>query len=254
MRQKPLRKTIALLLFVPAIVLLSSMIAKQKLFVTAAQGQETESMLPVVNFEDTEPADPKEKAKRHEINKRYDHQSGEAIKEAPYSLERIWSAHWAREVSAIPVSQSDVILIGTVVNAQAYLSTDKTGVYSEFAVDVGEVLKGIGKVSNSIISAERFGGAVRFPSGVVQKYRTQGQGMPGPGRRYLLFLKKLDQDDEFSLLTGYELRGEKIVPLDGGNEEGTERLPFDAYRGAQVAPFIRLVRESITQATREPGQ
>jgi hypothetical protein len=247
MHQRTLLKTIALILLIIAIVLLTSMIPKQRTFVTSAQDEGAELALPVANYEAAEPADPQERAKRHARNKRYDHQSGEAIKEAPYPLERIWSTHWAREVPAIPVSQSDVILIGTVVDSQAYLSTDKTGVYSEFAISVGEVLKGIGAVNNSVISAERFGGAVRFPSGVIQKYRTQAQGMPRSGRRYLLFIKKLDQDDGFSLLTGYELRGETIVPLDGGNEEGTERLPFDSYRGANVSSFLKLVRDAITK-------
>jgi hypothetical protein len=245
MHQKTLRKTIALVLFITAIVLLTSMIPKQKIFVTSAQDQDAELVLPVASYDGLEPLDPRERAKRHARNKRYDHQSGEAIKEAPYPLERIWSSHWAREVPAIPITQSDVILIGTVLDAQAYLSTDKTGVYSEFAISVGEVLKGA--VNNSVISAERFGGAVRFPSGVIQKYRTQAQGMPRSGRRYLLFIKKLDQDDGFSLLTGYELRGETIVPLDGGNEEGTERLPFDSYRGANVSSFLKLVQDSIKQ-------
>lgn len=246
MHQKTLLKTIGLMLFITAIVLLTSMIPKQKIFVTSAQDQDAELVLPVASYDGLEPLDPRERAKRHARNKRYDHQSGEVIKEAPYPLERIWSSHWAREVPAIPVSQSDVILIGTVVDSQAYLSTDKTGVYSEFAISVGEVLKGIGAVSNPVISAERFGGAVRFPSGVVQKYRTQAQGMPRSGRHYLLFLKKLDQNDGFSLLTGYELRAEKVVPLDGGNEEGTERLAFDSYRGADVTLFLDEVRRAVS--------
>ncbi|MDQ5846355.1 MAG: hypothetical protein M3539_13775 [Acidobacteriota bacterium] len=244
MHKKTLLKTIALILFMTAIVLLASVVPKQKTFVTSAQDQGSELALPVANYEAAEPADPQEKSRRHARSKRFNHQSGEVIKEAPYPLERIWSSHWAREVPAIPIAQSDVILIGTVLDSQAYLSTDKTGVYSEFAISVGEVLKG-SAVNNAVISAQRSGGAVRFPSGVIQKYRSEGQGMPRIARKYLLFLKKLDQDDAFSLLTGYELRGEKIVPLDGGNKGGTESLPFDSYRGANVASFLRLVQDSI---------
>lgn len=42
---------------------------------------------------------------------------------------------------AFPVSQSDAILIGTVTSSQAFLSTDKSYVYSEFTVYVEDVLK-----------------------------------------------------------------------------------------------------------------
>jgi hypothetical protein len=155
-----------------------------------------------------------------------------------------------REVPAIPTSQSDVILIGTVVDSQANLSADKTGVYSEFGIHVEEVLKGIGTsaLNYPVVTVERFGGAVRFPSGVIQKYRTSGQGMPREGRHYVLFLKKIDQDDDFSILTAYELRGEKIVPLDGSSQQGNERLAFDSYKGVDVISFLRVVRDAISDA------
>jgi hypothetical protein len=258
MQQKPLLKTITLMLFMTAMVFLTSVIPRQKTFVSSAQDRRADLALPLANYDAPEPLDAQEKVIRRARSKRYDHQSGEAIKEARYPLERIWSSHWARELPAIPIAQSDVILIGTVLDAQAYLSDDKTGVYSEFAISVGEVLKGNGAIKDAVISVQRSGGAVRFPSGVIQKYRSQGQGMPSAGRRYVFFLKTLDQGDAFSLLTGYELRGEKIVPLDGGNEKGTERLPFDSYRHTSVNAFLRLVQDSITSQqpkdTRDPRQ
>jgi hypothetical protein len=246
-----LRRTpfVGLLLF-GAIVSVSLMSSKQRALVSFAQDPPEELVLPIADYNAPEPITPEDRVKRHARNKRYDHQSGEAIKEAPYTVERIWSAHWARDIPAIPVSQSDVILIGTVIDSQANLSDDKTGVYSEFGIRVEEVLKlvGISTLSYPIISIERFGGAVRFPSGVIQKYRSSGQGMPRQGRRYVLFLKKIDQDDDLSLLTGYELRGQKIVPLDGSSQQGNERLAFDSYKGVDVISFLKIVRDAITEA------
>jgi hypothetical protein len=243
------RVPVAGLLIVAGILVVVLVISKQNSSVSRAQDQAEELVLPIADYAAPEPLNPDDSVKRRKRNKLHDHQSGESIKEAPYPVERIWSSHWAREVPAIPVSQSDVILIGTVVDSQAYLSADKTGVYSEFGIHVDEVLRGIGTntLNYPVVSVERFGGAVRFASGVIQKYRTSGQGMPRKGRRYLLFLKKIDQDDDFSILTAYELRGEKIVPLDGSSQQGNERLAFDSYKGADVIPFLKIVRDAISE-------
>jgi hypothetical protein len=246
--QESRRATVAGLVIVAAIVgVVLVVISKQDLSASTAQIQSEELVLPIADYALPEP-NPSDSAKRRKRNERHDHQSGEAIKEAPYPVERIWSSHWARQVPAIPSSQSDVILIGTVIASQANLSADKTGVYSEFGIHVEEVLKGIGTTALNypVVSVERFGGAVRFPSGVIQKYRTSGQGMPREGRRYLLFLKKIDQDDDFSILTAYELRSEKIVPLDGASQQGNERLAFDSYKGIDVISFLRVVRGAIS--------
>jgi hypothetical protein len=243
--QESRRASLVGVLLLAVIVGVALVSSKQNALISFAQDPPEELALPIADYNAPEPTGLEERAKRQARNKRYDHHSGEAIREAPYPVERIWSAHWASDLPTIPVSQSDVILIGTVVDSQAYLSDDKTGVYSEFGIHVGEVLKG--GLSIPIISAERFGGAVRFPSGVIQKYRASGQGMPKHGRRYLFFLKKNDQDDDFSILTGYELRGEKIVPLDGSSQQGNERLAFDSYKGVDVSSFLRTVRNAIIE-------
>jgi len=118
----------------------------------------------------------------------------------------------------IPSALSDVVLTGLISDAQAHLSNDKTGIYSEFAVVVGEVLKGDVNKFGRTITMERFGGAVRFSSGRIQKYESDGQGMPRVGSQYVLFLKRLDQED-FKLLTAYELRDDRVIPLDGSRVE-----------------------------------
>ena len=42
---------------------------------------------------------------------------------------------------ALPVGRSVAVVLGEIVDAQAYLSDDKTGVYSEFSVRVEEIFK-----------------------------------------------------------------------------------------------------------------
>jgi hypothetical protein len=177
--------------------------------------------------------------------------SARRIEESPYPVNVTWSTHWWQGLPAIPVAQSDVVLIGEITDAQAYLSNDKTGIYSEFTVSAGEVLKNDGNASlypGSIITAERFGGAVRFPSGSIQRYTTRNQRMPLVGRQYVLFLKRVDQGQDFSLVTGYELRDQRVVPLDGANTEKGEKLPFDNYKGTDASVFLNTVRATIAQS------
>lgn len=219
-------------------------LSNRKSFVSTAQGDQEELSLPVANYSDRKNIPPEERTKRLKRNKRYDRQSGEAIREVSYPVERIWSAHWASGLAALPSSQSDVILIGSVRDAKAYLSDDDTGIYSEFSIQVEEVLKG--NAANQV-SIERFGGAVLFPSGVIQKYRASGQGMPKVGRQYVFFLKRTDDDDYYSLITGYELRGQKTIPLDGSSHRGNGPLVFDRFKGADVVEFLADVRDAIIQ-------
>jgi hypothetical protein len=211
--------------------------------------QEIADQLPVADATAPEPTDPDKRAKKQKKGKRYDNSGSEPIKEAPYPYQRTWSTYWWKGLPAIPTAQSDVVLIGEITDAQAYLSNDKTGIYSEFTIRAGEVLKNDGEASlypGSIITAERFGGAVRFASGAIQRYTTSNQRMPLTGRHYVLFLKRTDQEQDFSLITGYELRGQRVVPLDGANTDEGEKLPFDNYKGMDASSFLNILRHAIS--------
>lgn len=160
---------------------------------------------------------------------------------------------WEVGLSALPVDQSSAIVVGRVSEAQAYLSNDKTGVYSEFTIQIDSVLKNDRRMplkSGGSVAAEREGGRVRFPSGKIILSQTRGQGMPLPGHSYILFLTHDfdfhgSHDDAFHLLTGYELRGGRVSPLDnlGG---GTH--PMETYRGTDEKRFMNDLRAAIRKA------
>jgi hypothetical protein len=214
-----------------------------------AQSQDESDNLPITDFTSPAPSNLEERARQTARSKRYNNRGAKPIEDAPSSYQRVWSSHWAQGLTAIPVSQSDLVLIGEVIDAQAYLSEDKTGVYSEFKIRVGEVMKNDNTGSlypGATITADRPGGGVRFPSGHVNKFKFSGQGMPYLNRQYLFFLKRSDQT--FSIITGYELRGERIFSLDGSNGTAGEKLPFDEYNDTEAQPFLKAVREAITQA------
>lgn len=72
---------------------------------TLATGQtraEKHRILPTVDFDSPESADPEARAKRRAKSKRYDRYSSQEIKEAPHISERVWSSDWADKLPAIP--------------------------------------------------------------------------------------------------------------------------------------------------------
>jgi hypothetical protein len=142
---------------------------------------------PIANYTASLPADPRQRAIREARNTRYDHRETSPIREMPLGVEELpINSHWWVCIPAIPSVKSDLIVTGTVVAAEAYLSNDKTGLYSEFTVHVDRVLKSSSLqdiAARSDISVERAGGAIRFPSGRVQeRQRLQGSGNAGRGR------------------------------------------------------------------------
>jgi hypothetical protein len=153
---------------------------------------------------------------------------------------------WDIGLPALPVSQSGIIVVGEVVDAQSYLSESKDWVYSEFTVRVEEVLKnasGVTLTKGSSLDVNRDGGRVRFPNGQVTLQYTVGQGMPRPGERYALFLTFDAQDQDAHILTGYELRGGRVFPLD--HLSAPEAA---GYRGADEQTFLNNLRAAIANA------
>ena len=150
---------------------------------------------------------------------------------------------------ALPIAQSDAVVLGEVTDAQAYLSDDRSGIYSEFTIRIDELLKNDSQSSlaaGNMAVAERPGGKVRFPSGKVQRYGIDKQGMPRVGGRYVLFLKSNGAGQDFSIVTGYELLNGTVFPLDSvrsGN--GNSALPFDTYKGANEINFLASLRDAV---------
>jgi hypothetical protein len=151
---------------------------------------------------------------------------------------------------AFPVT-SDVIVIGTVREAKAYLSEDRTDVYSEVSLSIEEILKAAPQYGLKIggkVSGDRPGGAVRFPSGKILRREYWTRRIPSTGHRYLLFLKDAG-DAGFSIVTGYELTGKGVLPLDG--EEGSGDSVFKNYerlRNTSDASLLDAVRKAISES------
>lgn len=156
-----------------------------------------------------------------------------------------------------PVSTSDVVVVGEVTKASAYLSEDKTSVFSEFTTNVKEVLTSNGSHqvrAGSSLAVLRPGGGVRFPSGRVRLYNVEGRTYPRAGRSYVLFLKYDAIDQSFYVVTGYELRDGKVFPLDGVPRGGNEHHPlarYSKYKGMDEAAFMDELRREIASPAQQ---
>jgi hypothetical protein len=147
-----------------------------------------------------------------------------------------------RSISDIPIEKSTVILEGQVNDSKAFLSNDKSGVYSEFTIVVSKILKNNSDdslKSNEIIIGERFGGRVRYPSGKIIRYKISEQGSPSVNSKYLFFLSKT-QSDGYKILTAYELKNEKVFALDGARTfpRSGEKTIFNKHDGQDYENFI----------------
>jgi hypothetical protein len=222
-------------------LLILTLLAAPTIFLTHTEtlGQKGKpNQEPTVESSDSEASDAKRLAK----GSRYDRPKSPPITELPAGDDVLpLNAHWWMGIPALPVAQSDAIVIGNVLDGKAYLSKNRSVVYSEFPVLVEDVLKNSSPTPLYIgdrIIAERWGGAVRFPSGKVQHYRVAKRGVPQPNEKYVLFLKCNGED--YDIITGYWINDGQVSPLDGDSN-----LPFGKYEGKTIDSFLSELRESI---------
>ena len=227
------------LLLIAAIVIVPGNSQDQKPQRQSHPRKVDENRFPIADYTAAGPSDPKERSKRQEKGKKYDKSEWRIYPETTSSMARVDYVN--PNMPALPVTESTAVIVGQVTDAKAYLSNDKTGVYSAFTIQVNEVLKNSSKVplsTSSIIEVERDGGRVRFPDGRTLIYTISSQDMPLVGLRYVLFLTNPPGLSDFQILTGYELREGKVYPLDD--------LPnLYRYENADELSFLAELRNRI---------
>jgi hypothetical protein len=150
-------------------------------------------------------------------------------------------------LNPFPVAPSAAIVVGTVLSGKAFVSKDRTFVYSDYQVRVDRVLKQDASASLAVgeqIVVARAGGTIRFPSGHVRNYLTSGQGFPAIGSQYLFFLGKPNfPQHEYEQVIGslYLLSDGKVHPLD------TEQLPL--FDDMSDVVFLAKVEQAIKAQT-----
>jgi len=220
------------------------------------QPQEVGEEIPVVNFNAREANDAQERSIRAIRGQKYN--TGNPLKDVftrPESdLLELPLSH-APIKPAFPVSQSDAILIGSITDARAFLSTDRSYVFSEFTVQVEDVLKNFSSAAlapNVTTTVERAGGIVRFASGKTLQLGNAGEGMPVKQSRYLLFLKWSESGKDFLILTGYKLDS-KVTPLDGAGKNADIKIfkNYKIYENSEESSFLKAVKTAIENPPEE---
>lgn len=152
----------------------------------------------------------------------------------------------------IPAGQSVVVVIGKVKSANAFLSKDKTNIYSEFEVNINQVLKNTASnplISENVVTVSRRGGAVRLPSGKIIEQPSAPKGMPKVDAKYIFFLGYDVEAEDYPIITAYELKAGKVIPLDGlgfDKEINESYLGQQSYAGMPEAEFLLLVQSAIS--------
>jgi hypothetical protein len=159
------------------------------------------------------------------------------------------SIDWESGLPALPVNQSEIILLGNIKDARAFLSANKGSVFSEFQIDVTEVFKNSTsrKLSRGdALFVEREGGIVTFANGSETWFRLSGQKMPQVGKKYLLFISHefpwIGNKNELYLITAYEIDNDNVIPLDfpGGGHPIAE-----TYKGRTPSVLMRDLLKAL---------
>lgn len=80
--------------------------------------------------------------------------------------ESVLSSEGYLDFPALPVNESDIILIATVSSSEAHISENKKGVFSEFKLVVESVLKtNQDFTQGSVLTVDRVGGYVKYQNG-----------------------------------------------------------------------------------------
>jgi hypothetical protein len=142
----------------------------------------------------------------------------------------------------LPVS-STAIVVGTVDNGKAFVSEDRTFVYSDYHVRIGEVIKADPEKPIRVgaqILAWVLGGSIRFPAGHLKHFVISGRGFPESGMQYVLFLRRTDPAiRDYAISTAYEVKDGVVLPLND-NEDSKQ------FEGMKVDEFLNSVRNAVT--------
>jgi hypothetical protein len=198
----------------------------------------------IVDYDAPLPANAVEREERRLKNKRYDNQDW-VFKNPHTNTGGIGRFDEKEPVPLFPVNESDLVIVGKISNAAAYLSNDKSGVYSEFTIRVDQILKNdVSKkveTGNSVI-ADREGGGIRYPSSQKVFYENSTKELPQVGREYVFFLASDKKNPNYEILTLFELNDSRIIRL---NYEHN----FRDFENVGKQNFIETVRKKISEAS-----
>jgi hypothetical protein len=150
----------------------------------------------------------------------------------------------AGPAEALPVEESQTIVVGTIASFQPYLSNDRTFIFTDVRVCVDEFLKAEG-APTPMLTFERAGGVLVLSDG--QRLVVSGAGAirgTRVGRRYVLFLGRQPSTDIYSLLQAYDVTD--------GRARGMERAGIaSSVEGLQADVLLERIRTALRHSPHE---
>lgn len=201
---------------------------------------------PTARYDEPEEQDLARRAKRQMAGKRYENAGGLVESTLPIweGEERVLVTHEYDSVPAIPVKESELIVIGQVLEAAAHLSNNKKNVYSEFTVQIEEILRdttGNIKKEDSV-TVDREGGFVEYINGMRRFHAVGALSMPRVGGKHILFLRNRDKSPNYEIINGYELKENGVRVL----THSPETIP---YFGMDQTVLLSRVRKALSEAS-----
>ena len=164
---------------------------------------------------------------------------GRPLEETPVGRILVKS-HWFLAVPALPVDQSDAVVLGTMVENQAYLTESGSAIFTVYHVQLESIFTSLRELPpGDRVTVTREGGSIQLKNGKVLDFRVDGQGYPRSGEQYLLFLDRIPGIASYRLLDGYCTSGDWVVPFD-------ERPNHD-YAGTKTETLLKIVRGAYPQ-------
>ncbi len=206
------------------------------------QRKEVKRHFPTADYDEADLRDPEKDRIRKEKQKRHNGFKIVGSKPSDWETEVVFIGEGSFNFPALPGTQSDFVLIGTVTDAQAHLSENKKNVFSEFTISVADVLKtGNSSVTTgAVVTIYRNGGFVKYPNGRTILCRISGSNMPKLNGKYVFFLKSKGEDS--LILTAYELTEKGVLPLDDSPQ-------FEPFRGVNEDTFLQTLRDSLAKSS-----
>lgn len=206
------------------------------------------SRFPIADADSKEPSDAAARNERLAKSRKFNNRFSIPVSESSSQISVL--VDWDVGLPALPVKRSSAVVIGEIIKAEAFLSEDKTTIYSEFKFKTEAVLKPdqiLTLAEGRVISAAREGGRLRFPSGKVVVSWVNHQNMPRVGGKYVLFLthdllQGGEDPENLYILTGYELFNGQVTPLD----DTLPGHPISQYKGKNESVLLRDLMSCLT--------
>jgi hypothetical protein len=170
--------------------------------------------------------------------------------DSPTSAENVkrgsFPPYFAR-MSALPVKESETVVVGRVTGMQPYFSDDHKHLYTEFSISVEQKIKDeTGRATaGSVIPIVLRGGRMMLPNGrIIEDKPTPTNFSIAQDGRYVFFLHYVPAGQHFAVTKTWELKNGAVLPTSREDMQD-QREGKTSYSSMTEAAFVETVRETV---------